>query len=316
WKMLAASTKGVVPMLVLLGNTFDFWQSRRKHEKPEQTLARLLEVHVEFTVALREWIGAGGEISLVIGPRDQALVQPNAWGLLREVFPTINVRAKGHWTHHFEEESAGIYAEHGGRWHPCQRLRLGDRWPTRCTAQILMSELGERLEPRFPWFDKLTTLAELLRWLDVVLEDRQRRNYAELLARLLRGTSLIAQIVAPWLEEKPAQWERLEKRENAALQLAGERLLIPRHRLSDSPLKPGILIHSMTRTAGVLSSPEPDAPRILSPGTWCPTVMGDPHAAKVLQRLPYVECHPDQKGSATAELKEYLGERAKGANFP
>ncbi len=315
WKLASAATKGVLPTLVLLGNTFDFWQTRQRREAPADCLTRILSVHLEFTVAIREWMAAGGEVSLVIGSRDQALVEPSAWERLMEIFPQLNLHTQGRWTHYFTQNEAGLYAEHGGRWNPFCRTRDLTKWNAQCSAAQLVQELGRRLEPRFPWLDKVESFGELMRWLNVLLEGPQQRFYAELIQRLLRKRSAMSRTIAPWLNGKPVGWQSLADREAHSFHQGILSVRRKSTRPTQAPHTVKFLAHGHSRIPSI-QQPTPRGPIVLCPGTWCPTVTGSPEAPKMEQPLPYVELHApteelQPQGPWQATLGHWRTERQK-----
>lgn len=312
WKLAAAATKGVIPTLVLLGNTFDFWQSRCPRETPEKCITRILEVHLEFTVAIREWMGAGGEVTLVLGARDHALVDPSAWERLREIFPQLNLRFQGRWTHWFADEETGLYAEHGGRWNPFSRLKCSSDWDSKCSAMQLIQELGRRLEPRFPWLDKLNTFGELLQWLNVMLNDHERRHYGEMIQRFLRKRAFISRLVLPWLEGKPANWRALTDREISNFYAGLKHVNSAHKRLDPAPQNLRFVAHGHLREQSV--KPFVKGPTVICPGTWCPTITGGPEFPQVQQPLPYLELAKNPEGLWVPEARQWRAESREVLN--
>lgn len=310
WKLAAAATKGVLPTLVLLGNTFDFWQSRERREAPAECLTRILEVHVEFAVAIREWMGAGGEVSLVVGSRDQALVEPSAWERLLEIFPRLNLQVQGRWTHHFSHDEAGLYAEHGSRWNPFCRNRDLSKWSSRCSAERLVQELGRRLEPRFPWLDKVESIAELLRWMEAILDSSERPFYGELIQRLLRKRAYLSRMVSPWLDAQNMDWQTVADREDESFRRGLQRVRHPKTRLSGGPEPLRFIAHGHRRTP-CLEPQSEKGPLLVCPGTWCPTVTGSPKAPVIQQPLSYTELTKTEEGIWVAQAHDWRAERAK-----
>jgi len=161
----AAHEQGLAPHLLMLGDVLDLWQARQHREPWSYTLVRVLQAHPGFVAALRSWIADGGQLTWVVGNHDQPVVDRASWEVVREVFSTINAHAAGAPVHYFADPGAGLYAEHGHRWDPFNRILHPTKPDADCLGFRIVRLLVNQLEPFFPLVDKgadLVTLLELL----------------------------------------------------------------------------------------------------------------------------------------------------------
>lgn len=160
-----ADAAGLEPRLILLGDSFDLWQVQRRREKPARALERILVAHPGAVAGLRGWLGAGGQITVVVGNHDQPLVDPAAWGLLAEVLPGVNSAVGGGPVHFVSYGTAGFYAEHGHQWDPLNRLRSLRRPDADCPGRRFVRAVVNPLEPMLPLIDKGADFGDFLQQL-------------------------------------------------------------------------------------------------------------------------------------------------------
>lgn len=313
-KMAHALGAGLLPTLVLLGDTFDLWQVQRPRERPHKALGRILSAHAEVVAALHDWIAAGGRVELVIGSHDQPLVDARAWSLLREAVPGVNASRGGRPAHAYTDEATGLYAEHGHLWHPAYRPRRLDLANATCTAREFVRRVLNAFEPLVPWIDKGATIAEIVRIAQATLAPGRRREAFRLLARGLRATSFLLRVLRPWADGRPADWRELAERENAAFDWNLRRAIAPRPGGTSGPLP----AHPRFFAAGHTHHPARRTTRhgveYLNPGAWKPVaIFEDDRAPAIVQPLPYAQIIPDGSGAWEASVRSWKEEgKAEG----
>ena len=211
--MLESRTLGQRPELLFNGDTFDLLQARKPRESNAGALERILLAHIQWTAALRNWIGGGGGVTFVLGNHDQGLMEPEAWALLAEVFPGINANAEGGPTHWYADAVSGLYAEHGHRWDPFNRVRNPQMPDSRSVGAFLVRRVINPLEDRLPWIDKGRGVADALRFAEAELGAEGLRRLFELAEPGLRRAPWLARVLAPWRKGEPADTKALLERE-------------------------------------------------------------------------------------------------------
>ena len=297
-KLAAAGAAGLVPALLLLGDTFDLWQVQNPRESAAAALGRILTAHVEVVAALRDWIGAGAEVDLVVGNHDQPLVDPEAWALLAEVLPELHRRGAGRPVHHFADEATGLYAEHGNRWDPHNRIRRLDKPDASCIGREVVRRIVNRFEPMVPWIDKGSGLADVVRIAQRTLEPEFLAEAFRTLLPAVRPASWIARALHPWKRRGgQADWERLALRELAAMNRGIDRALSPRPEGTTGPLPANCRFFASGHTHQALRVQARSGIERFNPGTWRPfALLEEGRPVVMTQPLTYGELLPDGAG--------------------
>lgn len=308
-KMAHATGAGLLPTLILLGDTFDLWQTQRPRERPHRALERILAAHIEVFAGMNRWTRAGGRIELIIGAHDQPIIDRRAWSLLREAIPGINPSHGGRPTHYLADENVGLYAEHGHLWDPYYRLRRLDRPDAGCAARDIIRNVVNVLEPLVPLIDKAALLSDVIRIAQSMLKPEHLREAFRLLARVLRSSSAIIETLAPWLEGRAADWRPIAERENRLYRRGLTRAVSPRHGATIGPLpsQPRIFLsghtHQPTRRTTARGI------EYINPGSWKPVLrLDEGRQPEVTQTLPYAQVIPDGTGAWEPSLRHWLHE--------
>ncbi|MCB2156525.1 hypothetical protein KQI84_16740 [bacterium] len=297
-KMAHAGAAGLVPTLLLLGDTFDLWQVQEPRESPRDALERILTFHTDWVVGMREWIRTGGEIHLVVGNHDQPIVHPDAWNLLSEILPSLNRRIGGKPTHYFADEAIGLYAEHGHRWDPHNRIRRLDNPDASCIGREVVRRLVNRVEHIVPWIDKGAGVADVIRIAQSVLDPDLLDEAFRALAPAVRHTSLLARLLHPWKKRRrEADWQALARRELAAMNRGIDRALAPRPEGTTGPLPANCRFFASGHTHQAMRAQSRGNIERFNPGTWRPFALIEDNSPVVMtQPLTYAELLPDGIG--------------------
>lgn len=310
-QLTLADQTGITPMLVFLGDTFDFWQARKRRQKPADCLTDILSVHVEFVVAVRKWIAAGGEVTFVLGNHDQALLEDTTWNQLREIFPTANEFNEGMPTHFFADEASGLYAEHGHRWDPFNRFRKNYFWDAQCAGRMIVEEITNRLEPEFPIIDKLGSVSDIFRFLQDQLDPKRKRYIWFNLQRILRSRSAVVRLLQPWKEGKPAPIHSLSNREIASMNNGIERALNPKPGGTSGKVPANLKFFASGHTHEPLRVSTRTGIERFNPGSWTPYVDLSQKNISVTQNLPYATVSPNEEGDWDLKLGSFAKEARK-----
>lgn len=297
-KLAQAKAAGIVPALVLLGNTFNLWQVQRPSESPRHALGRILGVHAEFTASLGGWLRAGGRLDLVLGPRDQPLVNARAWGMLRGVLPGINASLGGRPVHAWSSEEHGLYALPGGQHDPFFRLRNRQRPSATCIGREFLRRVTTVFEPVLPWIDKASTISGMVRLAQAGLPPALRREAFDRLASAVRWPSWLLHTLDPWRRGAMADWTAIRAREQATRKRAMRRLSCEAGtwRWLATPPAPGDPRRRQPSRG----------PEILSPGPWHPVLQEDGiHTPRMHQPMGYVQLVPDGAGAWEASVHDW-----------
>ncbi len=316
-KMAAAKSAGLRPTLLLLGDTFDFWQVQRRREPPTEALERILTAHVHAFSALRTWMGDGGRIELVVGNHDQPLVDANAWAVLAELLPGINARSNGQPAHYFSDEATGLYAEHGHRWDPHNRIRHLGNPDSSCQGYWIVRHIVNELEPTMPWIDKTTDgIGNIIRVAQMVMTPDARRRAFRGLARALRGPSFIKRVLDPWKDGRSADWRELANRELAMMNNGIERATMPRPGGTTGPLPMNFRYFASGHTHEALRVQTRHAVERFNTGTWRPLLTGTGQHLRMIQPLHYAQLIPDGAGDWELSLRSWAEEAKISSSTP
>ncbi|MEQ8819759.1 MAG: hypothetical protein RLY93_05900 [Sumerlaeia bacterium] len=302
---------GLVPRLLLLGDVFDLWQAQRPRERPAGALHRILEAHPRWVAGLRQWSAAGGQIDYVLGNHDQPMVDPRAWALLREVLPTVNARYGGGWRHGLADEALGLYAEHGHRWDPFNRVRALENPAANPAGRVIVRRFVNAFEPQFPWIDKGETVADTIRLAQAALGGEGLRFGWERLRQALRGDHGLVRAVEPWREEEAAaDWQALAGREIAAMNRGVRQALSPLRGATTEPLPSHLRFFLTGHTHHALRARAGAGPERLNTGTWRPVAIleNDHQPPAMRQPLTYVQILPDGSGGWEASVRSWARE--------
>lgn len=300
------------PRLVLLGDTFDLWQAQRRGEPPRRALARVLEAHPAFESALRGWLDSGARLDLVVGNHDQPLVHPDAWSLLAARLPGLNASGGGGPAHSLRDEAAGLYAEHGHRWDPWNRVRRLDKHDADPAGRRVVRRLVNRLEPAHPWIDKAGGVAETLALVQDALLARAipARWWREAL-RAIGGARRLAVAASPWARRRPADFEPLRRDELRAMNRGIARATAPAPRGTTGPLPARLRFFASGHTHEPLRAAASGGAERLNPGAWKPRITRGPDGRmSASQDLPYLMLAPDGDGGHEASLRRWAQEDA------
>jgi UDP-2,3-diacylglucosamine pyrophosphatase LpxH len=295
-----ARHRNLRPHLLLLGDVMDLWQVRRHGESVREAVRRVLEAHVVWLTALRQWAAGGGAITWVIGNHDQPLVDPEAWGLLMELLPSLNGWSSGAPTHWFADPEAGLYAEHGHQWDPFNRILKLSKPDATCLGYRVVRLLVNELEHLIPLIDKGADLCDIL---ELALEAEgggELRKVARLAGRLSRPVCSLLRELRDWEAGcRAPDFQRVSQDRHAALGRALRRAAEGRRGATIGPVPDGLrfiasghthepgIAPIRTRRRGVLVSN-------LNPGTWRPVYT--PSARRVVQRPTGIILAPDPQG--------------------
>jgi len=313
-RLAEADSRGPRPTLLLLGDTFDLWQAQRPGEPPARALERILSAHVGWVAAVRGWIGDGGAVQLVVGNHDQPLVDARAWGLLAEVLPGLNAATGGAWAHAFAHEASGLYAEHGNRWDPFNRVRNLARPDANPAGRRIVRSLVNRLEPAHPLIDKGRSLADTVRLAEEALPPEGLAEAFGAVERTLRGATSLARALAPWARREGADWRAVARRELDAMNRGLRRALSPAPGGTTAPLPGRLRFFASGHTHEAVSARTPGGVHRLNPGTWRPVAVRDAKGGTVVrQDLGWAAVEPDGEGGWRGRFETFTpGANASG----
>lgn len=309
-RLAAAPAGGTAPILVLLGDTFDFWQAQRRGEKPAACLERILSAHVTVTAALRDWIGAGARIEVVIGNHDQPLVDGDAWGLLGEILPGVNPSSAGAPRHYYAHEGAGLYAEHGHQWDPHNRIRRLDRPDAGCAGREVVRRLVNPHEAAIPWIDKGATLSDTLRLAERAMPRDLLHDAFHTVARGIRTAANLLRAIQPWRLLQPSRADEVAAREVRSLNRGIARALSTRPGGTIGPLPPHLRFFASAHTHEALDIETRGGAVRLNPGTWRPIaeLPESRDLPRMVQPLSYVEITPRDGVAWESRLGRWMDE--------
>lgn len=309
-KLAQAKSAGIVPALVLLGDTFNLWQTQRPRENPRRALGRILGIHAEFTASLGGWLRAGGRLDVVLGSRDQPLVNARAWGLLRAVLPGVNATFGGRPVHAWSSREHGLHALPGGALDPFFRLRNRGRASATCAGREFLRRVTSVFEPMLPWIDKAAGLSGMVRMAQAALPPALRREAFDRFASAIRWPSRLLHTLDPWREGGLADWTELREREERSRRRALSMLATHRG-ARDLALPEGDWRY--LALPPVPGDPRRRTPRrgpeVLSPGPWRPLLVeGCEGLPRVEQPMGYVQLLPDGAGGWEAGVRNWAVE--------
>lgn len=303
-QMARAQAAGWTPTLLLLGDTFELWQVRQPNEAPARALERILSAHPAWVTALRAWTQLGGALELVVGNHDQPVVDPEAWALLTEVFPTLNASRDRKAAHFFADAASGLYAEHGHRWDPYNRIKRLDRADASCAGREVVRTIANPLEPMVPWIDKAANTSDLIRIAEKHLAPSARSAAYAIIKRLARNASSVLEALLPWRDGREAKLDDLSAREVERLSRSIERALAPRPRGTTGPVPVPLRFLVSGHTHEALHARTRHHSERLNPGTWRPLALIEEDGSILMtQTQQAVVVAPDERGGWRASLE-------------